>query len=137
MSRRNPVPSYIYVVGIMSMLAHNGLASLMGRPRIHSAQNLGKQRTALLLDPFFDPRHRPEEIQYRGRAGPILWMDAIVLLARLMRVLMRRDPLTVAEVAERIDVRNEVLSQPFFDRRRRHSLNFWSDENLEDEGVVV
>lgn len=44
-------------------------------------------------------------------------MDLVVLVARLMRVLMRREPLTTEEERrEMVEVRNACLDERFFDR---------------------
>ena len=65
-------------------------------------------------------------------------MDLVVLLARLMRVLMRRPTaLGEAELAERIEVRNACLDQPFFQRWVESSTRPFSDEGDEDEGCKV
>lgn len=65
-------------------------------------------------------------------------MDLVVLLAKLMRVLMRNDDsLSEGELAERIAVRNACLDQPFFQRWTGSSARPFSDEVVEDEGCEV
>lgn len=61
-------------------------------------------------------------------------MDVVVLMARLVRVFMRHDPLTLDEVRERVEIRNECLDQPFFDRGRVNEPRPFVDDNAEDEG---
>ena len=94
-------------------------------------------RSQLLEDPFFDDLHRPEELRPRLRSSRILFMDIVVLLARLLRVLMRQGPLTDIERDERINVRNGCMNQPFFQRRLINSARPFVDEDFEDEGCVV
>ena len=50
---------------------------------------------------------------------------------------MRQDPLDEEALAERINVRNECLDQPFFHRARVNSDRPFADEESEDEGVSV
>ena len=48
----------------------------------------------------------------------MLFADMVVLMAKVIRVLMFRMPLTEQQMRERIAVRREALSEPFFDRGR-------------------
>ena len=136
--RRQPSP--LLVARILTMVLDNGTALATRRPRPHSVGSLNILRSQLLEDPFFDNLHRPEELRPRLRTSRILFMNIVVLMARLLRVLMRQGPLTDTERAERIDVRNECMNQPFFHRRLINSARPFVDEDFEDfedEGCVV
>ena len=123
---------------ILHMCLENGIALGERRPRPHSVSALNTLRYQLLRDPFFDLTHRPEEFEFRLRMNGILFMDVILLMARLLRVLARQAPLTENEMAERIQVRTECLSQPFFDRRLVNSTRPFADEDSDgDEGCFV
>ena len=131
-------PSPILTARILTMVLQNGLATAMHIPRPHSVAALNRVRSQLLQDPFFDEDYRPDELAYRTRPGSISFMSIVVMMARLMRVLNRHTPLTEDELAERINVRNDCLNQPFFDRARVDSARpFVDDEDFEDEGCVI
>ncbi|KAK3709715.1 hypothetical protein LTR37_010742 [Vermiconidia calcicola] len=116
------------------MVLENGTALAQRRPGRHTVAALNELRTPLLQDPFFDEDYKTEELAHRTRPSKIMFMDLVVLLAKLMRVLMRRNPLTEDDLAERIVVRNECLDQPFFDRLRVNNARPFVDEEFEDEG---
>ena len=123
---------------ILHMCLENGIALGERRTRPHSVFALNALRSQLLQDAFFDPTHRPEELEFRLRMNGALFMDVIVLMARFLRVLARQAPLTEDEMAERIKVRTECLSQPFFDRRLVNSTRPFADEEFDDdEGCFV
>ena len=131
-------PSPLLVARVLTMVLENGIALAMRRTRPHSIAALNGIRTQLLQDSFFDEAYRTDELAPRTRPSRILFMDLVVLMAKLQRVLMRQAPLTEDEMAERINVRNECLIQPFFDRRRANSARpFVDDDDFEDEGVFV
>lgn len=122
------------------MILENGTAIGMRRPRPHTVDALNFLRSQLLQDPFFDEEHKPEELGMRMRTRPArpLFMDVVVLMARLMRVLMQRAPLSEDELAERIKVRNDCLDQAFFDRTREQPRRpFVYDSEDDDEGCCV
>lgn len=120
------------------MVLENGVALALRQPRPHSIPSLNTLRSQLLQDPFFDELHLPEELTGSLRSRGILFMDVVVLMARLLRVLMRRPPLTEEERAERISVRNECMNQPFFNRQLIHSNRPFVDEDGDqDEGCYV
>lgn len=110
------------------------------QPRRHSLGSLNALRAHLLQDPFFDPQYRTEELAVRARPATIIFSDMVVLMAKLMRVLMRErstDPLNEEELAERIDVRNACLDQPFFDRARINSDRPFGPSPVDDEACCV
>ena len=100
------------------MVVRNGIARAISKPVPCSVSSLNHLRTQLLQDAFFDRDLEPEELTAPVRPSRILLGDVVVLLATLMRVLMRQGPPTDDEHVERTAVRNEVLNQPFFDRER-------------------
>ena len=131
-------PSPLVVARILTMVLENGTALAMHRTRPHSIAALNELRAQLLQDPFFDMDYQPDELAPRTRPGRILFMNIVVMMAKLLRVLMRQAPLTEEELAERISVRNECLDQPFFDRSRASSARpFVDDDDFEDEGCVA
>ena len=136
--RRTP---QVLVAKMLTMILQNGTALALQRPRLHSVAALNALRTELLLHtPFFDPLHQPAELGPRTRRPPVSFMDIAVLMARLMRVLMKQQQgaLTEAERRERVEVRNECLDQPFFDRALVGSARpFGDEEGFMDEGCVV
>lgn len=119
------------------MVLENSIAAAGRRQRPHSVQALNALRAQLLQDDFFDPNHDPVELRLRRSANTILFVDLAVLLARIMRVLMRRGPLHEDEIHERIAVRNEALDQPFFDRSTAGSVHPFTRQEPEDEGCSV
>ena len=125
--------SPLLVARIISMLMQNGIAMAMRQPRPYSVIALNTLRSQLLQDPFFDELHHPEELSGRLRSSSILFMDVVVLMGRLLRVLIRQAPLTDEEENERSDIRNECMDQPFFDRRLINSNRPFSDEDFDDE----
>ena len=134
----NSQPSALLVARILSMLMQNGTAIAMRQSRPYSVFALNTLRSQLLQDSLFDELHRPEELSGRIRSRSILFMDVVVLMARLLRVLTRRAPLTEEEQNERVIVRNECMDQPFFDRRLMNSNRPFVDEDFdEDEGCFV
>ncbi|KXL51353.1 hypothetical protein M433DRAFT_394641 [Acidomyces richmondensis BFW] len=138
MSSSRPGSSHILVAIIISMIARNGIARALNNPRPYSTDLLNEVRTKLLADPFFDPDHRPEELRPRVRMSRINFDDALVLFAKLLKVLMARvDPPTEEQQRERALVRNEVLSHPFFDRKKAASSNPFSEAPFEDEGCFT
>ena len=123
---------------VLQMCLDNGIALGERRPRPHSVSALNTVRSQLLQDPFFDPTHQPEELEFRLRMNGILFFEVIVLMSRLLRVLARQAPLTAEETTERIKIRTECLSQPFFDRRLVNSTRPFADEEFDgDEGCFV
>lgn len=118
------------------MVLDNAIAAANSHQRPHAMPHLNILRKLLLKDAFFDPSHKPEELRLRMRPSRILFMDLVVLLSRVLRVLMRREPLTEEAKRERIAVRNEALDQPFFDRMLLTNTPFARDEE-EDEGCSV
>lgn len=99
---------------------------------------LNDVRTKLLADPFFDPDHHPDELRPRVRMSRLNFDDALVLFAKLLKVLMgRAGPLAEEQQLERALVRNEVLSHPFFDRKRLANRNPFSQAPFEDEGCFT
>ena len=127
----------LLVAKILAMCLQNGVALALRQPRPFAIVLVNVLRSRLLRDPFFDEEHRPEELTVRTRPSRILFMDITVLLARLMRVLMRQNPLDEEATRERIAVRNECLDQPFFQRERVNSLRPFTDDDFEDEAAVV
>jgi hypothetical protein len=125
--------SPLLVARIMSMLMQNGIAMAMSQTRPHSVFALNTLRSQLLQDPFFDELHNPEELSGRLRSSSILFVDVVVLMARLLRVLIRQAPMKDEEENERVNVRNECMEQPFFDRRLINSNRPFSDEDFDDE----
>jgi hypothetical protein len=131
-------PSKYLTAKILQVCLSNGIALAEQRPRPHSVSAVNTLRSQLLQDPFFDPMYRPEELQFQRRANGILFFDVLILMAMLLRVLARHEPLTEDEMAERIHVRTECLSQPFFDRRLVNSARPFADEEFDgDEGCFV
>ncbi|KAK5677085.1 hypothetical protein LTS10_010274 [Elasticomyces elasticus] len=90
------------MAGILQMVIRNGIAGSMNRPRPCTIEQCNNLRTQLLQDNFFDREHQPEELEPRMRPGKVLFSDLVVLMAQVMRVLMRPGPLTTEEEAERI-----------------------------------
>ncbi|KAK5132747.1 hypothetical protein LTR08_008713 [Meristemomyces frigidus] len=137
-TQRPRPPSYLLVAGILQMVLRNGIARAIHKPTPCSVVSLNDLRTQLLQDPFFDPHHAADELAAPVLPSRILLADLVVLLATLMRVLMRPGgPLTEGEQAERSAVRNEVLNQPFFDRGRPASRNPFAEIPFEDEGCFA
>lgn len=133
----NQPSSSLLVAKILQIVLENSIAAASGRQRPHSVQALNALRTQLLQDDFFDPNHDPAELRFRRSASTILFKDLAVLLARLMRVLMRSGPLHDEGVHERIAVRNEALDQPFFDRNTAGDAHPFTRQEPEDEGCSV
>lgn len=110
-------PPSLTTARLLQLLLTNGLSTATHLPRPYTLAHLTTLRTQLLRAPFFDPLHRPSELRPRIRPQRILFMDLVVLVARLLRVMMRREPLgTAAEREERVEVRNGCFDEPFFDR---------------------
>lgn len=130
-------PSSLLVARILTMVLENGASLAMRRARPHCVAALNALRAQLLQDPFFDDLHQPEELGLRLRTSRILFMDLVVLLAKLLRVLMRIPPLTEDEMAERVKVRNDCLNQPFFNRTLAYSARPFVDDDFDDEGCFV
>lgn len=129
---------YLLVASILQMVLRNGIAAAINRPKPCSVASLNILRTQLLQEePFFDPNHKLEELTPRTRPSRILFVDIVVLLTRLMRVLMRQGVLSDEQKAERVAVRNAVLDQPFFDRERPASQNPFAEEPFEDEACFA
>lgn len=133
----NQPSSSLIVAKILQMVLENSIAAISRRQRPHSVQALNVLRTQLLRDDFFDPNHNPTELRVRRSASTILFMDLAVLLARMMRVLMRRGPLHEDDVTERVAVRNEALDQPFFDRSTAGDGHPFTRQEPEDEGCFM
>ena len=119
------------------MVVRNGIARAMNKPTPCSVVSLNDWRTQLLQDTFFDRDSDPDELTAMIRPSRIMLADVVVLLATLMRVLMRRGPLSEDEQTERTAVRNEVLNQPFFDRERAPSRNPFAEDPFDDEGCFT
>ncbi|KAK5739170.1 hypothetical protein LTR17_005471 [Elasticomyces elasticus] len=122
-------PTHVYMAGILQMVIRNGIAGSMNRPRPCTIEQCNNLRTQLLQDDFFDREHQPEELEPRMRPGKVLFSDLVVLMAQVMRVLMRPGLLTAEEEAERV--------KPFFDKEKPESRNPFSDPSFEDEGCVA
>lgn len=128
-------PSAVLLAKILSMVLENGVAIAMRQERPHSVFALNRLRTQLLQDSFFDENHCPEELNDRLRTSGILFMDVVVLMARLLRVLMRQAPLTDEQRDERITIRNDCMNQPFFDRNLINTNRPFAHQEIgEDEG---
>lgn len=137
---RGRPPSSLLVAAILHMILRNALARALRRPRPCATATLNHARAALLADPFFDRQQQPHELRPRRRPAPLAFDDAVVLCARLLRVLMasaRPGPLSPADKAERLAVRNAVLDQPFFDPARPASGNPFADDPFEDDACFV
>lgn len=110
-------------------------------PRGVAPPHLGPQllalRTQLLQDSFFDLAHHPEELSSCTRAAPLPYWDLIVLFVRLMKVLMRSSPLSEEDRVERIAVRTQCLSQPFFNRTMQNMTRPFSGDAVDDEGISM
>ena len=119
------------------MVVRNGIARAINKPVPCSVNSLNNLRTQLLQDSFFNRLVAPEELTAQTRPSRILLGDVVVLLATVMRVLMREEPLTEDEQAERVAVRNEALNQPFFDRERPASRNPFAEDPFDDEGCFM
>lgn len=131
-------PSPILAARILTMVLQNGSAVAMRRQRPHGVTAVNAVRSQLLQDPFFDEDYRPDELAQRTRPSRVMFLDLVVLMAKLMRVLMRPLPLTEEQLAERITVRNECLNQPFFDRARiNNERPFVDDDDFDDEACSV
>lgn len=134
------IPSEILLTHILHMTLCNTIARATSLPRPFNVSLLIHRREQLLRhEPFFDRTHLPEELLPRVRPSRIPYTDMVVLLAKLIRVLTRQmaGPLTEAERAERVAVRNEAMVQPFFDRERPAGRNPFLDDLVEDEGCFV
>lgn len=136
--RRRHLPQ-VLVAKILTLVLQNGVAMAQHQPRPRSVAALNALRTELLLhSPFFDPEHHAAELEPRTRRSAISFTDLVVLLARLMRVLMKQGELTAGEGRERLEVRRECLDLPFFDRGLVGSETpFADDEGFTDEACVV
>lgn len=133
----NQPSSSLLVARILQMVLENSIAATSRRQRPHSVQALNALRAQLLEDDFFDPSHDSAELRFRRSASTILFTDLTVLLARIMRVLMRRGPLHEEEVHERVTVRNEALDQPFLDRNTAGDGHPFTRQEPEDEGCSL
>lgn len=135
---RHHLPQLL-VARILTLVLQNGIALVQHQPRPHSVAALNALRAALLQHtPFFDPAHDAAELGPRTRRSAISFADLVVLLARLMRVLMKQGGLTEGEARERAEVRRECLDLPFFDREGLGSARPFGDEDgFRDEGCVV
>lgn len=135
-SNSRPESTAVLLAKILDMVVQNGIAVALRQERQFSVHRLNELRARLLQDAFFDPQHRPEELRpFRTNPRGILWKDLVVLLSRMMRVAMRREPLSKESQEERVVVRNEALDHPFFDRSKPPSLHPFAVEEPEDEGV--
>lgn len=114
-----------YLVGtLLRVVLASGLAVRPSQPpTVHYAE-IDAARQELLAISFFDPRHKPHELTRvrRNPAEKVSFSDTVVVLARLLKIIIRENsamqPLTEAEMTERLEVRNMVMSQAFFDRKR-------------------
>ena len=126
-----------HVAKILTLVLENGIAHATRQTKPHSIETLNMLRNQLLRDPFFDPDHRTAELAYRTHPESVSFMDMVVLLARLTRVLLRREPLGEEQLSERIAVRNECLDLPFFNRQRANPERLFGEGDIEHEGCFV
>ena len=115
------IPAHVTMSGILQMVLRNGIANAVHTPtRPCTSTDLNKFRTVLLRDPFFDPRIQAEELSshLQPNENSMLFADLVVLMARIIRVLMFHAPLTETQMRERVAVRKDALSEPFFDREK-------------------
>lgn len=164
-SHLRPPSPQILTAKILTMMLENGTALGQKRPRPYVLAQLNTLRTQLLLNsPFFDPAYRPEELQPRTLRAKIPYVEMVVLMARLIRVMVkggRREgnlgkgilaegegegmaarELKMAEdnedERERVTVRNLCLGQAFFQKGEAGSARpFSSREEFNDEGCDV
>ncbi|TKA65256.1 hypothetical protein B0A55_11386 [Friedmanniomyces simplex] len=150
---QTPLPTHVHLANLLQLLLRNALATSLALPRPCTINHCNHLRAHLLADPFFDPTHLPHEIPSPLiRPSKILFSDLVVLMARVLRVLMRQQQqqgnvyvlgaaLTEEEEeeerAERGRVRWEALCQPFFERGREGGGNPFSDGGVVDEGCVL
>lgn len=133
----------ILVAKILTMILQNATALVTHQPRSHNIAQLNILRSELVLySPFFDPTHKPEELRLRTRRAQISFTDIVVLMARLMKVLISRGMEEEGDEQrrERMEVRNECLDLPFFQRSEVESARPFGDgdqEGFEDEGCVI
>lgn len=142
-SSRRQLPQLL-TAKILTLILQNGLALATHQPRPHTVHTLNALRADLILhSPFFDPTHQPSELRPRTRRSQISFTDLVVLMARLMRVLVRAPGpggSTEAEERERVEVRRECFDLPFFDRGMEGSERPFGEgmgEGEVDEGCVV
>lgn len=137
-TRRRHLPQ-VLVAKLLTMILQNGTAIATQQPRPNSLAPLNALRAELLLHcPFFDPEHKPGELSPRTRRSQISFAEVVVLMARLIRVLMKQGGLSEAETRERVEVRNACLDQPFFDRELVGSARpFAREDGFVDEGCVM
>lgn len=130
---------HIIVAKMLTMVLQNGMALAAHETRPNTLLALTTLRRDLLLHcPFFDPEHKPDELRPRIRPSQISFTGLVVLMARLLRVMMKQGALTEEEVAERVEVRNECLDQRFFNRALVVSARpFVGDDGFVDEACVL